>query len=166
MTPGALSIRSAAVDDAPTIQAIYAPIVVDTVISFETEPPSAELMAERIAATLAAYPYLVAERDGAVVGYAYASQHRARSAYNISADVTAYVAACARGQRVGHALYAALLPEMAGRGLHAATAGITLPNAASVALHESFGFHKVAVFPEIGRKFGAYHDVGWWQKLL
>ena len=124
-------------------------------------------MERRIAATLAAdFPYLVAEDDEGVAGYAYAGKFRERAAYASSVDVTAYVAARSRGQGVGRALYGDLLAGLAAAGVHTANAGITLPNAASVGLHEAMGFQKVGVFREVGRKFGAYHDVGWWQRVF
>jgi L-amino acid N-acyltransferase YncA len=165
-TAETIAIRSATVEDAPAIRAIYAPVVATTAISFEDIPPSAAEIALRIADTLAGYPYLVATRDGSVVGYAYAGPHRERSAYRFSTDVTVYVAREAHRTGVGRALYGALLPELARRGFHAAFAGIALPNAASVALHEAVGFTKVGVYREVGFKFGRWHDVGWWQRLL
>ena len=123
-------------------------------------------MAERVETTLRSYPYLVAENGGRVVGFAYASQHRARAAYRRSVDVTVYVAEHARGAGVGRALYGDLLPMLAERGFHAAFGGIALPNPGSVALHEAMGFEHVGVYREVGFKFGRWHDVGWWQRLL
>lgn len=159
-------IRDATTADAPPIQAIYAPIVRDTAIAFETEVPTVAEMAARIEATLKTHVYLAAEREGRLVGYAYASQHRTRAAYQTSVDVTVYVHEGARGLGVGRALYEALLPRTAARGFHAAFAGITLPNAGSVALHEAVGFRPVGVYREVGFKLGAWRDVGWWQRLL
>lgn len=159
-------LRAATAADAPEIAAIYAPIVTQTPISFEIEPPSVAEMAARIEATRATYPYLVAVGDGTVVGYAYASAHRARAAYATSVDVTCYVAEAGRRQGIGRALYGQLLAEVATAGYHAAVAGITLPNAASVGLHEAMGFRAVGVFREIGFKLGRFHDVGYWHRLL
>lgn len=161
-----LTIRDAATADAAEIQAIYAPIVATTAISFESDVPSVAEMARRIAATQETHVYLAAERDGALMGYAYSSQHRTRAAYRSSVDVTVYVSESARGLGVGKALYGALLPRTAARGFHAAFAGITLPNAGSVALHEAMGFAHVGVYREVGYKLGAWRDVGWWQRLL
>ena len=161
-----MHIRSATVDDAQAIQAIYAPIVTDTVISFEDVPPSVDEMAARIAATLQSHPYLVAERDGRVVGYAYAGSHRSRAAYRRSVDVSAYVADDARRAGIGGTLYRHLLADLQERGYHAAFAGIALPNAASVALHEAVGFRPVGIYREVGFKFDRWHDVGWWQRLI
>ena len=131
--------------DAAAIQAIYAPIVAQTPISFETEPPSVQEMAVRIRATLPAYPYLVAKLDGLVAGYAYASAHRSRAAYRWSVDVSAYVAPAARRAGIGRALYAELQAILERQGFHAAFAGIALPNEASVRLHEAAAFTASAV---------------------
>ena len=157
-----MPIRVARTDDAKAIAAIYAPIVRDTVISFETEPPDAAEMAARIAATLATHPWLVAEEAGKVLGYAYGSQHRARAAYRWSCDVTVYVDEAARRQGLGRLLYSRLFPILAAQGLQTAYAGITLPNAGSGGLHESCGFTPVGVFEGVGHKAGAWRDVGWW----
>jgi L-amino acid N-acyltransferase YncA len=144
MTDHSLLIRSAKVDDAPAIQAIYAPYVTDALISFKEVPPTVDEMAERINSVLQqGYLYLLAERDNAVLGYAYASAHRARPAYRASVDVSAYVAPEAHRQGIGRQLYERLLSELAAKGIHAAFAGITLPNAASVGLHEALGFTHV-----------------------
>lgn len=161
-----LLVRPATVADAAAIQAIYAPIVEKTVISFEETSPTTAQTAERIAAISQSYPYLVAERDGQVVGYAYAGRHSERAAYRLSVDVTVYIAEQARASGVGRTLYSALLPMLAERGFHAAFAGITLPNTGSVALHERMGFKPVGVYREVGFKFGQWLDVGWWQRLL
>ena len=161
-----IEIRSASVHDAAAIQRIYAPIVAETAVSFEDVPPTIEEMAERIAATLQTHPYLVAVRDAEVVGYVYAERHARRAAYRHSVDSTVYIAPEARRSGVGRALYSELLPELKRRGFHAAFAGIALPNPASIALHESVGFTPVGVYREVGFKFGRWHDVGWWQRLL
>ncbi len=161
-----VTIRTARPEDAAPIQTIYAPIVLETAISFETEPPSVEEMARRIEVTLKTHAYVIAERASEVIGYAYSSPHRARAAYASSVDVTVYVAAGAHRLGVGRALYQALLPRTAALGYHAAFAGITLPNSGSVALHEALGFTHVGVYREVGFKLGAWRDVGWWQRLL
>ena len=161
-----IAIRLARPGDSEAIAAIYVPIVRDTVISFEIDPPTPAEMRQRIAATLVTHPWLVAEHDGAVVGYAYASQHRTRSAYRWSCDVTAYMAEAARGKGTGMRLYAELFDILSAQGFHAAFAGISLPNAASVALHEKAGFEPVGIYSQVGYKHGAWHDVGWWQRRL
>jgi phosphinothricin acetyltransferase len=159
-------VRLATPDDAEACRAIYAPIVADTVISFETEPPDDAEMARRIARTLQTHPWLVAEADGVVLGYAYASPHRDRSAYRWSVDVTAYVAEAARGRGVGRALYERLIAVLRLQGFRAAFGGITLPNPASVALHEAVGFKPVGVYPHVGYKHGRWRDTGWWGLVL
>jgi phosphinothricin acetyltransferase len=161
-----LSIREAVGGDAAAIQAIYAPIVEQTAISFEDAAPSVEEMSRRISDISASHAFLVAERDRSVLGYAYGSQHRARAAYRTSVDVTVYVAEQARRSGVGRALYIELLSQLKRQDFHAAFAGIALPNPGSIALHEKVGFTPIGVYREVGFKFGRWHDVGWWQKLL
>ena len=151
--------------DAEACAAIYAPHVSEGVASFEIEPPSADEMMHRIASYGTSHGWLVAELDEDLVGYAYGSPHRTRAAYASSCDVAVYVAPQATARGVGRALYAKLLPLLAER-YHAAFAGIVLPNPASIALHEAMGFIPVGVYHEVGRKHGAWYDVGWWQKLL
>jgi L-amino acid N-acyltransferase YncA len=159
-------VRTAAATDATAIRAIYAPMVEHTVISFELEPPTVEEMAQRIESTLLKYPYLVAERDGYVVGYAYASQHRAREAYQWSVDVTVYVATEAHRSGIARRLYAHLLPILEDQGFHTAYAGIALPNEGSIGLHEAVGFEHLGTYTEVGFKLGKWHDVGYWRKSL
>jgi phosphinothricin acetyltransferase len=161
-----MDVRQIVIGDASAVQAIYAPYVTDTTISFEEVPPDIMEVERRIAAILPTYPYLVAEEDGRIVGYAYASEHRTRAAYRTSVDVTVYVAPNAQRSGVARCLYSRLLPAAASLGYHAAFAGIALPNKASVGLHEAMGFEPVGIYREVGRKFGAWHDVGWWQRLL
>ncbi|MDC9823976.1 GNAT family N-acetyltransferase [Devosia sp. ZB163] len=157
-----MAVRAAQPDDGESIAAIYAPIVRDTSVSFETEPPSGAVMAERIRSTISSHPYLVAERAGEVVGYAYASKHRERAAYRWSVDVTVYVALQARRTGVGRALYGPLLSILRTQGFHSAFAGIALPNAGSVGLHVAMGFVPVGIYRNVGFKHGRWHSVGWW----
>lgn len=159
-------LRLAGAADAEQISAIYAPIVRETVISFETEPPDAAELRRRIAATLQTHPWLVCERSGEVLGYACGSRHRDRSAYRWAVDVSAYVREDARRRGIARRLYRALLELLTLQGFHAAYAGITLPNRASVGLHEVLGFEPVGVYRRVGYKLGAWHDVGWWQHSL
>jgi phosphinothricin acetyltransferase len=162
-----MTIRPARPDDAPAIAAIYAPIVADTVISFELEPPGIDEMRRRIEATLERLPWLVSvDGDGAVDGYVYASKHRERAAYQWSVDTSAYIRADARGRGLGKRLYQALFDELVPLGYFNAYAGITLPNAASVALHEAVGFAPIGIYRSVGYKQGVWHDVGWWHKRL
>ena len=159
-------IRLARAEDAKAVQAIYAPIVRDTPISFEVEPPSVDEMGARIETTLTRYPWLVHERAGAVDGYVYASAHRTRAAYQWSVDTTVYVHESARRGGVGRALYGVLLALLRLQGFTRAYAGITLPNAGSVGVHEAVGFRPLAVYRGVGFKLGQWHDVGWWELHL
>lgn len=161
-----MSIRVARREDAESIAAIYRPSVTDSVTSFEAVPPDAAEMWSRVEARLARTPWLVLEEGGVVQGYAYAGLHRERVAYQWSAESSVYVAASAQRRGVGRRLYTALFEILRLQGYVNVYAGITLPNAASVALHESFGFEPVGVYRRIGFKFGRWHDVGWWQVAL
>jgi phosphinothricin acetyltransferase len=152
--------------DAGPVQAIYAPIVRDTAISFEIDPPSIEEMSRRISLTLERWPWLVCEDQGEVTGYVYAGRHRERGAYRFSVDVTVYIHEKARRTGIGRALYQLLFELVALQGYTRAYAGITLPNEGSVGLHESLGFALVGVYRDVGYKLGVWHDVGWWQMPL
>jgi L-amino acid N-acyltransferase YncA len=161
-----MTIRSATSRDAAAIAAIYDPVVRATPISFETDPPGPDEMARRIAATTRTHPWLVAEQDGVVLGYAYGAPARSRAAYRWCAEVSVYLAAEARGRGVGGELLDELLDELSRRGIATVIAGTTLPNPASVRLFESRGFEQVGVFRRAGYKLGAWHDVGWWERFL
>jgi L-amino acid N-acyltransferase YncA len=152
--------------DAAACAAIYAPYVTDTVISLEERAPAETEMAARIAKNSKHHAWLIAELDGEPVGFAYGSQHRERAAYRWAADVSVYINRRAHRRGIGRQLYSELLQTLTGLGYYVACAGITLPNEPSVALHESFGFVQVGVYRNIGFKFGAWHDVGWWQTEL
>ncbi|MTV40427.1 arsinothricin resistance N-acetyltransferase ArsN1 family B [Duganella radicis] len=162
-----MQIRDAVADDAKAIAAIYNPFIANTTISFEEEPVTDAAMAQRIADVQGGgLPWLVAERDGKVVGYAYATKWRVRHAYRFSVESSVYLAPGSAGQGLGSALYAALFERLTACGCHLVIGGIALPNAASVALHEKMGYEKVAHFREVGFKFGRWLDVGYWQKTL
>jgi L-amino acid N-acyltransferase YncA len=161
-----LVVRAANESDAAAVQRIYAPIVERTAISFEVVAPSVAEVGDRIAAVTRSLPWLVAEEAGVVVGYAYAGRHAERAAYRWSVDVSIYLAEGARGRRIGTRLYGSLFDELRHLGYVSAYAGVTLPNAASVALHESMGFAAIGTFPNAGFKFDAWHTVGWWYLAL
>lgn len=162
-----MNIRIATLADADAITAIYAPIVAHTSISFELIAPSVDEMRGCILKTLEDLPWLVSEDDrGVVNGYVYASRHRERQAYQWSVDVTAYVHEDSRGRGVGKRLYDRLFEVLVALGYCQAFAGIALPNAASVALHESVGFKPIGVYQTVGFKQGAWRNVGWWQRQL
>ena len=160
------AIRLAGAGDVEAMLAIYAPVVEETAISFELVPPSADEFAARLAAVRARYPWLVCEIGGEVAGYAYASEFKTRAAYQWSVEVTVYVSADYRRRGVGRAVYTSLFGCLKLQGFRAAYAGIALPNAASVALHEGMGFARVGVYPKVGYKLGAWRDVGWWRLAL
>jgi L-amino acid N-acyltransferase YncA len=165
MTP--VTIRDAdPACDAAACAAIYAPHVSDAATSFEEEAPDAEELARRIEDVTATHPWLVAESGGEVVGYVYACPHGARPAYRWSVDVAVYIAAAEWRQGHGRHLYEELFERLRRQGFHMACAGITLPNDASVGLHESLGFTPIGIYREIGWKQGAWRDVGWWQLEL
>jgi len=154
-------IRAARIaDDAAACARVYAPYVTNSCISFEYEPPTAADFAERMAA---AHAWVVAEDDGEVVGFAYASRHKARAAYRWAADVAIYTDAAQHGRGLGRRLYEALFEELAPLGLRVLCAGVAQPNPASDALHRSLGFEEVGVYRRIGFKHGRWHDVRWWQ---
>ncbi len=161
---GAVRIRAAHPGDAAALAAIYRPYVLDTVATFETEPPDAAAMTMRMLAA-PRMPWLVTESGERVLGYAYASRHRDRTAYRWSADVSIYVAMEERGRGIGRALYAELIPLVRGLGYVNLYAGITLPNDASVALHAAVGFELVGVYRFVGFKAGRWLDVGWYVAL-
>jgi phosphinothricin acetyltransferase len=156
-------IRPATDADAAACAEIYRPYVLDTVITFETEPPTVPEMATRIAEAGACYEWLVCEVDGQVVGYAYAHQFNPRAAYQWSAETSIYMARHSLRLGGGRMLYAELLSRLARRGFRRAFAGIAQPNQASIAFHESFGFRPVGQYQRVGWKLGAWHDVQWWQ---
>ncbi len=160
------TIRLATLADAGAILEIYAPFCAGTPVSFETEPPTAEEIRHRINKTLDILPWLVCEDADQVLGYAYASRHRERAGYRWSVDVSVYVREGWRGSGIGRALYTSLFAILRLQGFFNIVAGISLPNPASVALHEAMGMLPVAVYPAIGFKCGAWHDVGWWQLAL
>jgi phosphinothricin acetyltransferase len=158
-------IRLASLDDAEQVQAIYAPYC-HTPISFELEPPSIEEMRGRLAKVLGQYPWLVCEDSGELLGYVYATQHRDRAAYLWSVDTSVYVRQGRRRRGVGRASYASLLAVLPLQGFVNAYAGATLPNPASVGLHQAMGFQQVGVYQQVGFKYGVWHDVAWFQRPL
>ena len=152
--------------DAAACAAIYAPSVEGSIVSFEVRAPGAEEIARRMRQYQETHPWLVAERGGEVVGYAYACVFNPRLSYRWTAGVSVYVAADERGRGCGRTLYEALFERMRAEGLRTAMAGITLPNPSSIGLHEALGFRQVGLLREIGWKEGQWLDVGWYQLAL
>jgi L-amino acid N-acyltransferase YncA len=157
------NIRLATAGDGSAIAAIYGPYCESTVISFEETAPTPVEMARRVAVIGATKPWIVLEDDGRVIGYAYASPHHERAAYRWSVSTAIYISRNHHRRGVGRALYTTLFALLRVLGYRQATAGITLPNAASVGLHAAFGFAPVGVYRHIGYKMGGWHDVGWYQ---
>jgi L-amino acid N-acyltransferase YncA len=156
--------------DAAACAALYTPYVRDTAISLEERPPTPADFVKRIEQITRTHPWLIAsdedEDEDELLGYAYGTRHRERASYRWAADVTVYVAPERHRGGIGRALYQALFERLAEQGYRIACAGITLPNPASVGLHESLGFEPVGVYRNIGWKLGAWRDVGWWQLEL
>jgi len=159
-------IRNAQTSDAEEICRIYNHYILNTVITFEEQSLSTAEMAARIEAYTAKLPWLIYEDGGNVLGYAYAATWQARSAYRHSVESSVYLDLSASGRGLGTLLYESLLAQLRARPIHTVIAGISLPNQSSVALHEKFGFEKVAHFREVGRKFDSWIDVGYWELLL
>ncbi|MDB5797388.1 MAG: phosphinothricin acetyltransferase [Paucimonas sp.] len=161
-----VSIRPVVQADAQAICDIYNHYILHTAITFEQQALGPEAMAQRIADTTRDYPWLVAEREGRLAGYAYATRWRTRAAYDQTVESTIYLAPGASGQGLGRTLYQALLDALRQAGMHAVVGCIALPNPGSIALHEKCGFTHAGHFPQVGRKFDQWVDVGFWQRLL
>ncbi|WP_241037283.1 GNAT family N-acetyltransferase [Blastococcus litoris] len=160
------TVRDAGPADARRCAEIYAPYVRDTAISFESMPPSAAEMADRIATAQREHAWLVLEDDGTVTGYAYAGPFMSRAAYRWSATVSVYLDGAHRRSGGGRALYTALLDRLAGAGIRTVLAGVALPNEASEGLHRSLGFQPAGTYRRVGWKLGRWHDVTWYQRDL
>ena len=159
-------IRIAHAGDAAAIHAIYAPAILGTAVTFETELPGAEVMRQRILTRLQQYPWLVWEANGRVLAYAYATRFRERAAYDWIAETSIYVHEDARRQGIARRLYAALLEVMRLQGINQAVGVITLPGEVSVALHQAMGFAPAGVWRAAGYKLDHWWDVGVWQREL
>lgn len=160
-------IRPALPADAEDITRIYNYYILNTVITFEEQVVTSQIVVERIRQVESdSLPWLVFELSEEVIGYAYATRWKERSAYRRSVETTIYLDPAVLGAGYGSQLYNALMSDLRQRGVHAVIGGIALPNAASVRLHEKLGFHKVAHFKEVGFKFDRWVDVGYWQLTL
>jgi L-amino acid N-acyltransferase YncA len=159
-------IRMAGDADAAAVAAIYGPYCDSTPVSFEVAAPTAEEMTRRIRSVTGQFPWLVLDDGGAVAGYAYATRHRDRAAYGWSVDTAIYVSPGFRRRGAGRALYTTLIELLRVQGYFKAYAGITVPNAASIGLHEALGFLPIGVYRNVGYKMGAWHDVAWYERTL
>lgn len=161
-----MKIRTAKVEDAEALLEIYAPYVRNTAITFEYEVPEAEEFAERIRRTLKKYPYFVAEEDGVLLGYAYASAFKERSAYDWSVETSIYVAQHVHGKGIGSMLYDALEEALRQQNIINVNACIAYPNPGSIGFHEKYGYRTVAHFTKCGFKLGQWWDMIWMEKML
>ncbi|MEO0368126.1 MAG: arsinothricin resistance N-acetyltransferase ArsN1 family B [Pseudomonadota bacterium] len=162
-----MTIRSVTIEDAASIASIYNHYIEHTVITFEESSVESEEIAQRIEESQdQGLPWFVAEGDKGVEGYAYASKWQGRCGYRFSVEVTVYLDPSAGGKGLGTLLYRSLLWQLKEQGFRSVIAGISLPNEASVALHEKFGLEKVGHFSEVGFKFSNWVDVGYWQGTL
>ena len=159
-------IRSATAADAQAICSIYNHFILQSTATFEETAIRPDDMAARIDALSGRLPFLVAVLDGAVAGYAYAAPWKSRSAYRHTVESSVYIAPGFAGMGLGSRLVQALLQALRERDVHAVLAGIVLPNSASIGLHEAFGFTQAGQMREVGRKFGQWLDVGYWQLVL
>ena len=164
LTTHSLNIRAVNDSDAAQIANIYNYYIENTIVTFEEEAVTAQEISQRIDEAIdAKLPYMVAESNQQILGYAYASKWKGRCAYRFAVEVTVYLAKSATGQGVGSQLYTQLFSALRDQSYHIAIAGISLPNPASIALHEKFGMAKAGHFSEVGYKFGNWVDVGYWQ---
>lgn len=161
-----MPIRDCTTGDIPSICNIYNHYIAHTVITFEELPVSVVEMQRRIETTMQSFPWLVFEEAGKILGYAYASKWKDRSAYKHTAEVTVYLHPQHCGKGVGTLLYKALIEQLANKNIHVLLACIAIPNTASERIHQKLGFRQVAHFREVGFKFGRWLDVGYWQKNL
>ena len=161
-----MNIRTATPEDAPALLDIYAPYVRDTAITFEYQVPTSEEFADRIRNTLKKYPYLIAEENGELLGYAYASAFKLRAAYNWSVETSVYVRQGEHRKGAGSALYEALEECLRRQHVCNLCACITYPNPASIAFHEQLGYRVTAHFHSSGFKLGEWHDIVWMEKRL
>ncbi len=162
-----MKIRPAVLSDSAKITEIYNHYIKTSEATFEVDPIDAAEMEMRMAGVIdGRYPFLVAQDGGEIAGYAYGHQYKARAAYKRSVEASVYIRPENARRGIGQALYESLFAELNKQNFHAVIAGISLPNEASVKLHEKFGMTKVAHFHEVGRKFDRWIDVGYWELIL
>jgi phosphinothricin acetyltransferase len=160
-------LRAATPADAAAIAAIYNHYVLNTIVTFEEEAVTADEIASRIREVQGAgIPWLVCEEGGRVLGYSYASKWKSRCSFRYSLETTVYLEQTATGRGLGRELYGALIEALRAQKYHALIGGISIPNPASIALHEKLGFQKIGHFKEVGWKFNQWIDVGYWELLL
>ncbi|WOD43635.1 GNAT family N-acetyltransferase [Hwangdonia lutea] len=156
-------IRPFHIKDTQALLDIYNYFVLNTIVTFDIEPLSIEAFTEKTKTINNTYPFLVFEENNVILGYTYGSKWRPKPAYNHTVESTVYVKHDAHGKKIGTELYTELLRLLKQENYHVVLGGLTLPNEASVQLHEKFGFKQVAHFKEVGLKFNQWLDVGFWQ---
>lgn len=161
-----LHIRMAVPEDAAALLAIYAPYVTDTAITFEYAVPSLEEFTNRLTSILEKYPYLVAEQEGRILGYAYASTFKGRAAYDWSVETSIYIDMEYRGGGIGTALYEALETMLIKQNILNSYACIAYPNPESIRFHETLGYRTIGHFTKCGFKLGTWYDMIWMEKML
>ncbi|MFI0718954.1 GNAT family N-acetyltransferase [Streptomyces sp. NPDC021224] len=165
-----VQVRAGTEADLAALTDIYNHYVRETPVTFDIDPITPDDRRPWLLSHPEDGPHrlLVAQpaEGGQVVGYATSSPYRPKAAYATSVETSIYLAPGAGGRGIGSLLYAALFEALADEDVHRAYAGVALPNQASIRIHERFGFQRVGVFQEVGRKFGAYHDVAWLEKRL
>lgn len=159
-------IRNVKIEDAEALVNIYNFYVNNTIITFDRTPLSVATFEEKIECLTPTFPFLVYEEENEILGYAYGSVWRKKPSYKNTLEVTIYLKNGIQSKGIGTKLYTQLLETLKNKGFHTVIGGLTLPNEASVKLHEKFGFKKVAHFKEVGRKFDQWHDVGFWQLIF
>ncbi len=161
-----LGLRVAALEDAAALAAIYAPYVRETTVSFEWVPPTADEFRARMVEMMAEYPYIVCEREGEILGYAYAHRAFERYSYRFCAELSVYVRMDARQEGIGSLLYRALIALCREMRLQTLYGIVTNPNEPSFRLHERLGFERVGYFPHAGQKFDRWIDVVWYSLVI
>lgn len=156
-------IRTVRIEDAQQIVDIYNYYVINSIVTLDLVPFSALDFEEKIQTISSDFPFIVFEEKGEIMGYAYANTFRTKPAYKNTVELTIYMKHTEIGKQIGKKLYSKLLIQLKNKDYHVVIGGLTLPNDASVKLHENFGFEKVAHFKEVGYKFNKWHDVGFWQ---
>lgn len=159
-------IRNITVNDAQAICDIYNYYILNSISTFESQPLSVNEIIKRIKRITEKYPWIVHEEEGRLLAYAYADEWKSRKAYKHTVESTIYLKSGESGRGIGKKLYTFLLDELTKIDIHAVISGISLPNEASVALHEKLGFEKIAHFKEVGNKFDKWIDVGYWQLII
>lgn len=159
-------IRPVNINDAQELLEMYNYYVINTTVNFDIEPLSLKTFTDKLNIITADYPFIVLEENNEILGYAYGSRFRPRAAYNYVAESTVYVKHTAHGKQIGSKLYAELIKLLKETDLHTVLGVLTIPNEASIKLHEKFGFEQVANLKEVGLKFGEWQNVGIWQLKL